>query len=82
MEQIVISLLMLKKFINSKQKILAKDCSKLRCLGHISKDWTVDNMEKPGLNGYVYDFSVDYDAIAVDDILDIHNYLIKKNDIV
>ena len=23
-------------------------------------------------------FSVDYDAIAVDDILDIHNYLMKK----
>ena len=30
-------------------------------------------MKKIGLNGYVYDFSVDYDAIAVDDILDIHN---------
>ena len=29
------------------------------------------------LNGYVYDFSVDYDATAVDDILDIHNYLTK-----
>ena len=27
----------------------------------------------------VYDFSADYDAIAVDDILDIHKYLIKKN---
>ena len=27
----------------------------------------------------VYDFSVDYDAIAVDDILDIHKYLIKNN---
>ena len=27
----------------------------------------------------VYDFSVDYDAITVDDILDIHKYLIKKN---
>ena len=26
--------------------------------------------------------SVDYDAIAVDDILDIHNHFIKKNDIV
>ena len=26
--------------------------------------------------------SVDYDAIAVDDILDIQNYLMKKNDIV
>ena len=48
------------------------------CLGNISKDWSVDNMEKTGLKGYVYDFSVDYDAIAVSDILDIHKYLIKK----
>ena len=30
----------------------------------------------------VYDFSVDYDATAVDDILDIHKYLMEKNDIV
>ena len=52
------------------------------CLGNVSKDWSVDNMKKTGFNGYVYDFSVDYDAIAVDDILDIHNYLMKKNDIV
>ena len=52
------------------------------CSGNISKDWTVDNMEKTGLNRYVYDFSLDYDAIAVDDILDIHNYLMKKNGIV
>ena len=36
-------------------------------------------MKKTGLNGYVYDFSVDYDATAVDDILDIHKYLMKKN---
>ena len=34
-------------------------------------------MKKAGLNRYGYDFSVDYDAIAVDDILDIHNYLMK-----
>ena len=34
--------------------------------------------KKTGFNGYVYDFSVDYDAIAVDDILDIHKYLMKK----
>ena len=52
------------------------------CLGNVSKNWSVDNMKKTGLNGYVYDFSVNYDAIAVDDILDIHNYLMKKNDIV
>ena len=29
-------------------------------------------MKKTGLNGYVCDFSADYDAIAVVDILDIH----------
>ena len=42
------------------------------------KNWSVDNMKKSGLNGYVYDFSFDYDDIAVDDIADIHNYLMKK----
>ena len=38
-------------------------------------------MKNTGLNGYVYDFGVDYDAIAVDDILDIHKYLMEKNNI-
>ena len=52
------------------------------CLGNISKDWEVDNMKDTGLNGYVYDFTVDYDATAVDDIKDIHKYLMKKNNIV
>ena len=51
------------------------------CIGNISKDFSADNMKKMGLNGYDYDFSVDYDAIAVDEILYIHNYLIKKNNI-
>ena len=52
------------------------------CLGNISKDFSVDNMKKIGLNEYVYDFSVDYDTIAVDDILDIHKCLMKKNNII
>ena len=52
------------------------------CLGNISKDFSVGNIKKTGLNGYVYDFSVDYDAIAVEDILDIHKYLMEKNGIV
>ena len=52
------------------------------CPGNISKDWSVDNMKRTGFNGYVYDFSVDYDAIAVDDILDIHKYLMKKNEMI
>ena len=49
------------------------------CQGNISKDWTVENMKKTELNGYIYDFSADYDAIAVYDILIIHKYLMKKN---
>ena len=52
------------------------------CLGNISRDFTVDNMKKTGLNGYVYDFSVDYNAIANDKILDVHKYLMKKNNII
>ena len=38
-------------------------------------------MKKTGLNGYAYNFGVDYDAIAADDILDIYKYLMKKHDI-
>ena len=37
------------------------------CLGNILKDWSVDNMKKTGFNGYIYDFSVNYDAISVSD---------------
>ena len=51
------------------------------CLGNISRDFSVDNTKKTGLNGYAYDFSVDYDAIAVVDILDIYKYLMEKNSI-
>ena len=52
------------------------------CLGNISKDWSTDDMKTTGFTGYVYDFSVDYDAVAVDDIKNIHKYLIEKNYIV
>ena len=39
-------------------------------------------MKKTGLVGSVFDFSVDYNVIAVNGILDIHKYLMKKNGIV
>ena len=52
------------------------------CLRNILKDFSVDNMRKTGLYGNIYDFSVDYDDIAVDDILDTHKYLMKKNCII
>ena len=51
-------------------------------LGNVSKDWLQDNMKKTRFNRYIYDFSADYNAIAIDDIKDIHKYLMKKNGIV
>ena len=35
----------------------------LLCFGNISRDWSVNDMKKTGLNANVYDFSVDYDAL-------------------
>ena len=77
MKQTVIYLLMVKKLLKDSE-IAATPL----CLGNISKDWSVDNMKDTGLNGYVYDFSVDYDATAVDGIKDIHKYLMKNNNII
>ena len=67
MEQIVNYLLMVQKLFNLKQKILR--LYQIRFVSNVSKDISVDNMKKTGLNGYVYDFSFDYHAITVDDNL-------------
>ena len=52
------------------------------CLGNISKDWSADSMKKTGLNGYVYEFNVDYVDNSKIDITkvipSIHNYLMLK----
>ena len=69
-------------FVNGTEiiKFKAKDSEILAyslCLGNISKDWLHDKF-----NGYIYDFSTDYNTIAVSDILDIHKYLMGKNGIV
>ena len=60
--------------INSKQKILKK------CLGNFSNNISADNMKKPGLYGCVYD-SVHYDSIDIANNLNIHKYLMVKNNI-
>ena len=74
-------------FVNGTEiyKFKAKDSEIVAsplCLGNISKDWSVDNMKKTGFTGFVYGFSVDYEDIAVDDIKNIHKYLMEKNNIV
>ena len=70
-------------FVNGKEinKFKAKDSEIVPyplCLRGLSKDFKVEYMRVSGLIRYVYDFSVDYGAIAVGDILDIHKYLMKK----
>ena len=74
-------------FVNGKEiyKFKAKDSNILSyplCLGTISKEFSPSNIRKTGLNGYFYDFIVDYWAIANDKILDIHKYLMDKNNII
>ena len=83
MEQILICYL----FVNGTAicKFKAKNSEILvgpMCHGNISKDWSVDNMKRSGFTGYVYDFSVGYVDIEVNNIRDIHKYLMKKNNIV
>ena len=66
-------------------KFKAKDSelgSNILCLGNVSKEFSVSNMKKKtGLYGTVYEFSVYYGAISVDNILNIHKYLTKKHNI-
>ena len=74
-------------FVNGKEIInfKAKDSEIVPyplCLGNISKYFTVPYILKTGVTGYIYDFSVDYWAMANDKILDIHKYLMKKNNVV
>ena len=76
-------------FVNSSEiiKFKAKDSEITPyplCLGNISKGCSVDNMKKTRFKGYVYDFSVDYDAINVINVIlmDIHKYLMEKNEMV
>ena len=74
-------------FVNGTEihKFLAKDSMIIPnnlCLGNVPKYWSQDNMKKAGFNGYIYDFSIDYNATAIFDILDIHKYSMKKNGIV
>ena len=38
-------------------------------------------LEKKGLYGYVYNFSIDYNIIHIIYIINVHRYLIKKHNI-
>ena len=74
-------------FVNGIEVIKSKAknseiAANLLCLGNVSKYFSADNMKKTRLIGFAYEFSVDYDPIAIDEMLDIHKYLMKKNGII
>ena len=74
-------------FVNGKEiiKFRAKDsiAAGPLCLGNISKGWSSSNMKKTGLNGYVYEFNVDYSNNNTKDAIPyVHKYLMSKYDIV
>ena len=74
MEATVSYLLMLQKYISSKQKIQ----NKILCtvLVNVSKDSIINNMKKAGLKEVAKFFSVDFNPIDTNNILDIHPYKI------
>ena len=48
----------------------------------MSQKISASNMKKTGFNGYIFDFSINYNSIDVEEIKYIHKYLMKKNRIV
>ena len=51
------------------------------CLGRISNGFSAIESREVSLNGNKYDFLVDYNSIDKSDILNIHKYLMTKNNI-
>ena len=51
------------------------------CLGNISGDFPANSMKKTELNECAYDFSVNYKTFDAINIIDMHKYLMKKDDI-
>ena len=69
-------------FVNARKvypcKVKDSEINDTLCLGNISKDFTINNMTKTGLKGVVKFFSVDFNPIDTNDILDIHKNLMKR----
>ena len=51
------------------------------CLRSVSKDFLIKETKAIALNGTIYDFLTDFGLIGVKDILQIHEYLMKKHNI-
>ena len=51
------------------------------CRGSIYNRYNAAQSREVSLNGNLYDFSVDYNSINKSDILNIHKYLMTRNNI-
>ena len=69
-------------FINGTQELKFTAASNLGknkfCVGNISDELSVQNMQETGLYGNVYDVPVDYWPHSISKIYDTHRYLMKK----
>ena len=73
-------------FVNGKEELTFKAeddqiVKEILYLGNISDYWTTANAQKTGLWGEIYDFAVDYTNTNIDDIYNVHRYLMKKHNI-
>ena len=65
------------KIYHSKAKY--SEIKDIPCVQEIFQEiFQVITWKKTGLNGCVYNFSVDYKAFDISDITNIHKYLMKK----
>ena len=78
---IVICLLMKKKSFEFKANTKNVNFPTQYCLGSISKGFSNTEFRNISWNWKAYDFSVNYNSIDKSDIINIHRYLITKNDI-
>ena len=74
-------------FVNGKEvtKVKAKNSELIKypmCLGGLSKDYNKNSRKDTGLYENVYDFSISYSVATNYEMLDIHKYLMKKNNII
>ena len=74
-------------FVNGREvtKFKAKNSEVIKYpifLGGLSKDYYLNGRKDTGLYGNVHEFSIDYNAITNNKIVDIHKYLMEKNGIV
>ena len=70
-----------KEFFKFKANNGNVNCPTKFCRGSISNGFSFIESREVSLKRNVYDFSVDYNAIDKSDILNIHNYLMVKNNI-